>query len=173
MIIRPFNGISPKIDPSAFIAEGAVIIGDVRIGPGASIWYGCVVRGDVNRIRIGANTNIQDGTVIHVSREDFPTVIEDEVTIGHGAMIHGCTIERGSLIGIGAIVLDGAVVGAESFIAAGSLVTPGTVVPPRSMMMGSPAKVKKILGDDEVAQVQTFWQNYVTLSEIYMAEDRD
>lgn len=173
MIIRPFNGISPKIDPSAFIAEGAVIIGDVRIGPGASIWYGCVVRGDVNRIRIGANTNIQDGTVIHVSREDFPTVIEDEVTIGHGAMIHGCTIERGSLIGIGAIVLDGAVVGAESFIAAGSLVTPGTVVPPRSMMMGSPAKVKKILGDDEVAQVQTFWQNYVTLSEIYMAEDKD
>lgn len=173
MIIKPFNGISPKIDPTAFIAEGAVIIGDVEIGPGASVWYGCVLRGDVNHIRIGANTNIQDGTVVHVSRVDFPTVIADEVTIGHGAMIHGCTIERGSLIGIGAIVLDGVVVGAESFVAAGSLVTPGTIIPPRSMMMGSPAKVKKILGDDEVAHVQTFWQNYVTLSEIYMNEGAD
>ena len=173
MIIKPFNGISPKIDPTAFIAEGAVIIGDVEVGPGASVWYGCVLRGDVNHIRIGANTNIQDGTVVHVSRVDFPTVIADEVTIGHGAMIHGCTIERGSLIGIGAIVLDGVVVGAESFIAAGSLVTPGTIIPRRSMMMGSPAKVKKILGDDEVAHVQTFWQNYVTLSEIYMNEGAD
>lgn len=173
MIIKPFNGISPKIDPTAFIAEGAVIIGDVEIGPGASVWYGCVLRGDVNHIRIGANTNIQDGTVVHVSRVDFPTVIADEVTIGHGAMIHGCTIERGSLIGIGAIVLDGVVVGAESFVAAGSLVTPGIIIPPRSMMMGSPAKVKKILGDDEVAHVQTFWQNYVTLSEIYMNEGAD
>lgn len=173
MIIKPFNGISPKIDPTAFIAEGAVIIGDVEIGPGASVWYGCVLRGDVNHIRIGANTNIQDGTVVHVSRVDFPTVIADEVTIGHGAMIHGCIIERGSLIGIGAIVLDGVVVGAESFVAAGSLVTPGIIIPPRSMMMGSPAKVKKILGDDEVAHVQTFWQNYVTLSEIYMNEGAD
>ena len=164
MIIKPFNGISPKIDPSAFIAEGAVVIGDVEIGPGASIWYGCVLRGDVNRIRVGANTNIQDGTVVHVSRVDFPTIIAEEVTIGHGAMIHGCTIERGSLIGIGAIVLDGVVVGEESFVAAGSLVTPGTIIPPRSMMMGSPAKVKRTLGDDEVAHVQTFWQNYVTLA---------
>ena len=170
MIIKPFNGISPKIDRSAFIAEGAVVIGDVEIGPGASVWYGCVLRGDVNHIRIGANTNIQDGTVVHVSRVDFPTIIEDEVTIGHGAMIHGCTIKRGSLIGIGAIVLDGVVVGAESFVAAGSLVTPGTIIPPRSMMMGSPARVKRTLGDDEVAHVQTFWQNYVTLSEIYMNE---
>ena len=164
MIIKPFNGISPKIDPSAFIAEGAVVIGDVEIGPGASIWYGCVLRGDVNHIRVGANTNIQDGTVVHVSRVDFPTIIAEEVTIGHGAMIHGCTIERGSLIGIGAIVLDGVVVGEESFVAAGSLVTPGTIIPPRSMMMGSPAKVKRTLGDDEVAHVQTFWQNYVTLA---------
>lgn len=172
MIIKPFNGISPRIDPSAFIAEGAVVIGDVEIGPGASIWYGCVLRGDVNHIRVGANTNIQDGTVVHVSRVDFPTIIEDEVTIGHGAMIHGCTIKRGSLIGIGAVVLDGVVVGAESFVAAGSLVTPGTIIPPRSMMMGSPARVKRTLGDDEVAHVQTFWQNYVTLSEIYINEGK-
>ena len=172
MIIKPFNGICPKIDPSAFVAEGAVVIGDVEIGPGASIWYGCVVRGDVNHIRIGANTNIQDGTVIHVSRVDHPTIIADEVTIGHGAMIHGCTIESGSLIGIGAIILDGAVIGRESLIAAGSLVTPGTVIPPRFMVMGSPAKVKRALSDEEVAHIQTFWQNYVTLSEIYMKEDR-
>jgi len=163
MIIKPFKGISPKIDPTAFIAEGAVVIGDVEIGPDASIWYGCVVRGDVNHIRIGARTNIQDGTVIHVSRVDHPTIIADEVTVGHGAMIHGCNIESGSLIGIGAIVLDGVVVGRESLIAAGSLITPGTVIPPRSMVMGSPAKIKRTLDDEEVANIQTFWQNYVTL----------
>jgi carbonic anhydrase/acetyltransferase-like protein (isoleucine patch superfamily) len=163
MIIKPFKGISPRIDPTAFVAEGAVVIGDVEIGPGASIWYGCVVRGDVNFVRIGARTNIQDGTVIHVSRVDHPTIIADEVTVGHGAMIHGCTIEAGSLIGIGSIVLDGAVIGRESLIAAGSLVTPGTVIPPRSMVMGSPAKIKRTLDDEEVANIQTFWQNYVTL----------
>jgi carbonic anhydrase/acetyltransferase-like protein (isoleucine patch superfamily) len=164
MIIKPFKGISPKIDATAFIAEGAVVIGDVEVGAGASIWYGCVVRGDVNHIRIGANTNIQDGTVIHVSRIDHPTIIADRVTVGHGAMIHGCTIETGCLIGIGAIILDGAVIGSESFIAAGSLITPGTVIPPRSMVMGSPGKVKRTLSDDEVAHTQTFWQNYVTLA---------
>jgi len=163
MIIKPFKGISPRIDPTAFVAEGAVVIGDVEIGPGASIWYGCVVRGDVNFVRIGARTNIQDGTVIHVSRVDHPTIIADEVTVGHGAMIHGCNIESGSLIGIGAIVLDGVVVGRESLIAAGSLITPGTVIPPRSMVMGSPAKIKRTLDDEEVANIQTFWQNYVTL----------
>jgi len=164
MIVKPFKGISPKIDPTAFIAEGAVVIGDVEVGAGASIWYGCVVRGDVNHIRIGANTNIQDGTVIHVSRVDHPTIIADRVTVGHGAMIHGCTIETGSLIGIGAIILDGAVIGSESLIAAGSLITPGTVIPPRSMVMGSPGKVKRTLSDDEVAHIQTFWRNYVTLA---------
>jgi carbonic anhydrase/acetyltransferase-like protein (isoleucine patch superfamily) len=164
MIIKPFKGISPRIDSTAFVAEGAVVIGDVEIGPGASIWYGCVVRGDVNFVRIGARTNIQDGTVIHVSRVDHPTIIADEVTVGHGAMIHGCTIESGSLIGIGSIVLDGAVIGRESLIAAGSLVTPGTVIPPRSMVMGSPAKIKRTLDDEEVANIQTFWQNYVTLA---------
>jgi len=163
MIIKPFKGISPRIDSTAFVAEGAVVIGDVEIGPGASIWYGCVVRGDVNFVRIGARTNIQDGTVIHVSRVDHPTIIADEVTVGHGAMIHGCNIESGSLIGIGAIVLDGVVVGRESLIAAGSLITPGTVIPPRSMVMGSPAKIKRTLDDEEVANIQTFWQNYVTL----------
>ena len=164
MIIKPFKGISPRIDSTAFVAEGAVVIGDVEIGPGASIWYGCVVRGDVNYVRIGARTNIQDGTVIHVSRVDHPTIIADEVTVGHGAMIHGCNIESGSLIGIGAIVLDGVVVGRESLIAAGSLITPGTVIPPRSMVMGSPAKIKRTLDDEEVANIQTFWQNYVTLA---------
>src|SRR5215213_4965277 len=119
---------SPKIHETVFVAENAVIIGDVEIGARASIWYNCVLRGDVNFIRIGAGTNIQDGTIIHVSRgADFPTVIEHHVTIGHRATVHGCHIAQGSLIGIGAIILDGASIGKNSLIAAGSLVTPNTV----------------------------------------------
>ncbi|HQU86546.1 MAG TPA: gamma carbonic anhydrase family protein, partial [Pyrinomonadaceae bacterium] len=127
-MIKPFQNIEPKIHESAFIAENAVIIGDVEIGEQASIWYNCVLRGDVNFIRIGARSNIQDGTIIHVSRHDFPTVIEEEVTVGHSATIHGCHIEKGSLIGIGAIILDGARIGKNSLIAAGSLVTPNTII---------------------------------------------
>lgn len=163
--IRKYKGIEPKIHPSAFIAENAVIIGDVEIGADSSVWYGCVVRGDVNRIRIGSRTNVQDGTVIHVSRAQFdgPTIIGDEVTIGHGAMIHGCTIEDGALIGIGATILDGAHIGSQSFIAAGSLVTPNTVVPPKSMVMGSPAKVKRELSDEDLKDLADFWRSYVEI----------
>ena len=167
-MIKSFQNIAPKIHESAFIAENAVIIGDVEIGERASIWYNCVLRGDVNHIRIGADTNIQDGTIIHVSRgTDFPTIIEKEVTVGHSATIHGCYIEQGSLIGIGAIILDGARVGKNSLVAAGSLLTPNTVIPPRSLVMGSPAKVKRELSDDEVKDLERFWRNYVALSRIY------
>lgn len=129
-MIKSFQNKTPKIHESAFIAENAVIIGDVEIGENASIWYNCVLRGDVNFIRIGAKSNIQDGTIIHVSRgENFPTIIEEEVTVGHSATIHGCYIEKGSLIGIGATILDGARIGKNSLIAAGSLVTPNTQIP--------------------------------------------
>lgn len=167
-MIRNFDGVEPRIDPTAFVAENAVVIGDVAIGENASIWYNCVLRGDVNFIRIGARTNIQDGTVIHVSRGDrFPTVIEDEVTVGHSATIHGCHIERGSLIGIGSIVLDGARVGRNSLIAAGSLVTPNTIIPERSFVLGSPARVRRELTDEEIEGIQKFWRNYVTLIEHY------
>ncbi|GIU81858.1 MAG: gamma carbonic anhydrase family protein [Acidobacteria bacterium] len=163
MFIKAFRNFEPKIHPTAYVAENAVIIGDVEIGEQASIWYNCVLRGDVNYIRIGARTNIQDGTIIHVSRQTHPTIIEDEVTVGHSATIHGCYIERGSLVGIGAIVLDGSRIGAYSLIAAGSLVTPNTEIPPRSLVMGTPARVKRQLSDNEVEDLQRFWRNYVSL----------
>jgi gamma-carbonic anhydrase len=167
-MIKTFQAKSPQIHASAFIAETAVIIGDVEIGERASVWYNCVLRGDVNFIRIGAGTNIQDGTVIHVSRgADFPTVIEPHVTVGHSATIHGCYIEQGSLIGIGAIILDGARIGKNSLVAAGSLVTPNTIIPERSFVLGSPARVKRELSDEEVENLQKFWQNYITLIELY------
>lgn len=169
-MIKTFQNVAPKIHETAFVAENAVIIGDVRIGERASIWYNCVLRGDVNYIRIGAGTNIQDGTVIHVSRgANFPTVIEPQVTVGHSATVHGCYIETGSLIGIGAIILDGARIGKNSLVAAGSLVTPGTVIPERSFVLGSPARVRRELTDEEVENLQKFWQNYIALSEIYLA----
>jgi gamma-carbonic anhydrase len=170
-MIKSFQNIAPKIHKSAFIAENAVIIGDVEIGERASVWYNCVLRGDVNHIRIGAGTNIQDGTIIHVSRgADFPTIIENNVTVGHSATIHGCYIETGSLIGIGAIILDGARIGKNSLIAAGSLVTPNTIIPEKSFVLGSPARVKRELSDEEVENLQHFWQNYIKLSEIYIEE---
>jgi len=170
-MIKSFQNITPKINKSAFIAENAVIIGDVEIGVEASVWYNCVLRGDVNSIRIGAKTNIQDGTIIHVSRgPEFATIIEEEVTVGHSATIHGCYIEKGSLIGIGATILDGARIGKYSLIAAGSLVTPNTVIPQRSFVLGSPARVKRELTNDEIENLQHFWRNYVKLSQIYESE---
>jgi gamma-carbonic anhydrase len=168
-MIKSFQNKTPMIHESAFVAENAVIIGDVEIGENASIWYNCVLRGDVNFIKIGDRTNIQDGTIVHVSRgQDFPTIIENNVTVGHSATIHGCYIETGSLIGIGAIILDGARIGKNSLIAAGSLVTPNTIIPERSFVMGAPAKVKRELTDGEVIDLQQFWENYVMLSEIYI-----
>jgi len=167
MIIKPFRNVKPKIHPEAFVAENATIIGDVEIGAKSSIWYNVVLRGDVNFICIGAKTNVQDGTVIHVTSNDYPTIIEDEVTIGHSATIHGCHIKQGSLIGIGAIILDGASIGENSLVAAGSLVTPNTEIPPRSLVLGSPARIKRQLSEDEVFNLRRFWENYVRLIEEY------
>ncbi|MDQ3131238.1 MAG: gamma carbonic anhydrase family protein, partial [Acidobacteriota bacterium] len=127
----------------------------------------CVLRGDVNYIRVGERTNIQDGSIIHVSGKTHPTVLEDEVTLGHRVTLHGCYVERGSLIGIGATVLDGARIGANSLVGAGSLVTPNTQIPPHSLVLGSPGKVKRELSDEEVLDLEKFWRNYVTLSRIY------
>lgn len=166
-MIKNFKSIAPKIHASAFIADDAVVIGDVEIAEQASVWYGSVLRGDVNFIRIGARTNIQDGTVIHVSRRDHSTVLEEEITVGHRVTLHGCYVERGCLIGIGAIVLDGARVGRNSLVAAGSLVTPGTEIPERSLVMGSPARVKRQLTGKEVAKLEESWRNYVALSQTY------
>ncbi len=167
-MIEPFNNIHPKIDGSAFIADGAIIIGDVEIGAESSVWFGSIVRGDVNYIRIGARTNIQDGTIIHVSSKTHSTTLEDEITVGHRVTLHGCYVESGCLIGIGAILLDGVRVGRNSLVAAGSLLTPGTQIPPNSLVMGSPAKVKRELTDEELAYLDKSWRNYVELKKHYM-----
>ena len=166
-MIKSFQNLTPKIHESAFVADDAIIIGAVEIGAESSVWFGSILRGDVNHIRIGARTNVQDGSIIHVSRKTHPTIIEDELTLGHRVTLHGCHIETGCLIGIGAIILDGVRVGRNSLIAAGSLITPNTQIPPRSLVMGSPAKVKRELGDDEARDLEKFWQNYVSLSRIY------
>ena len=166
-MIKSFQGKKPRIHETAFVAGTATIIGDVEIGEHSSIWYGAILRGDVNFIRIGARTNVQDGCIIHVSRETHPTVVEDEITLGHRVTLHGCYVETGCLIGIGATVLDGARIGNNSLVAAGSLVTPGTQIPPRSLLMGSPARVKRELTVDEIYNLARFWQNYTELLKIY------
>ncbi len=166
-MIKSFQGKTPKIRETAYITDDAIIIGDVEIGAESSVWFGSILRGDVNFIRIGERTNIQDGTIIHVSRETHSTVLEDEITVGHRVTLHGCYIETGCLIGIGATILDGTRIGRNSLVAAGSLVTPNTKIPPRSLVMGSPAKVKRELSDAEVEDLEKFWRNYVSLSRIY------
>jgi carbonic anhydrase/acetyltransferase-like protein (isoleucine patch superfamily) len=156
------------VHSTAFVDESAQVIGDVVIGAECSLWMNVVVRGDVNPIRIGRRTNLQDGTIVHVMRGTHPTLIGDEVTIGHGAIVHGCTIDARVLVGMGAIVLNGAHVGEASIVAAGTLVTEGTVVPPRSLVMGSPGKVRRPLTDDEVATVLGYAERYVQYRLDYM-----
>jgi len=158
---------TPVIHESVFIADTATVIGDVEIGEDSSVWFGSVIRGDVNYIRIGARTNIQDLTVIHVTTDAHPTVLEDEITVGHRVVLHGCHVESGCLIGIGAVLLDGVRIGAQSLVAAGSLVTPGTIIPPQSLVMGSPARVKRELTADELACLERSWRNYVDLKNRY------
>ncbi len=162
-MIKPYNGIFPKIHPSAFIADSAEVIGDVTIGEDSSIWYKTVVRGDVNFIKIGIRTNIQDLCVLHVA-DSHPLIIGDDVTAGHRAVIHACTIQSCTLIGIGAIVLDGAVVEENSMVGAGSLVAPGFKVPSGTVVMGVPAKVKRELSPEEVTQLKQSAANYVEYS---------
>ena len=147
-MLRRFRDVLPTVDPSAYVDESAQVIGDVHIGPESSVWMNVVIRGDVNAIRIGARTNVQDGTVVHVQSGTHPTTIGDEVTIGHGAIVHGCTIEDRCLVGMGAILLNGVRVGTGSIVAAGSLLPEGFQVPPRSLVMGSPAMVRRPLADD-------------------------
>ncbi len=161
-MLRTFRGILPTVDPSAYLDQSAQVIGDVHIGPESSVWMNVVIRGDVNTIRIGARTNVQDGTVVHVQAGTHPTVIGDEVTIGHGAIVHGCTVEDRCLIGMGAILLNGVSVGTESIVAAGSLLPENLQVPPRSLVMGSPAKVRRSLVDAEVGLIRRFADNYVS-----------
>ncbi|MCF8041248.1 MAG: gamma carbonic anhydrase family protein [Desulfarculaceae bacterium] len=140
-MIESINGKTPLVDPSAFIAPGAVVLGDVELGPEVSVWYGCVLRGDINWIRVGARTNLQDGSVIHVSHTGQGTLVGCEVVVGHRVVLHSCTVEDQVLIGMGAVVLDRAQVGQGAIVAAGAVVPPGMIVPPDTMVAGVPAKV--------------------------------
>lgn len=159
-MIYKFRGISPKIHPSAFLTPSSDVIGDVEIGENASIWFNVTIRGDVNTIRIGEDTNVQDGSVLHVTHKTAPLEIGKGVTIGHAVTLHGCTVKDYCLIGMRAVVLDGAVIGEESFVGAGALVTQGTIVPPRSMVLGSPAKVVRPVKPEELAFLHQSPENY-------------
>jgi carbonic anhydrase/acetyltransferase-like protein (isoleucine patch superfamily) len=168
-MISSFNKTDPGIGDAVFIAGSADVIGRVRISDDASIWHGAVIRGDVNDIIIGERTNIQDMTVIHCGHEDYAkTVIGANVTVGHSVVLHGCRIGDAVLVGMGAIILDGAVIGDESIVAAGSLVTKGRVFPKRSLIMGSPAEVKRTLVEEEIRTLYESAEGYVTLKNIYL-----
>jgi len=169
-MLRPHRGRLPRVHASAFIDQSAQVIGDVEIGEDSSVWMAVVIRGDVNHIRIGRRTNVQDGTIVHVMKDTHPTMVGDDVTIGHAAVIHGCTIENQCLVGMGAILLNGCHIGTGSIVAAGTLVPEGMVVPPRSLVMGSPAKVKRSLGDDAVADIQMYADRYVQYRLDYMGQ---
>ncbi len=159
--IIAYKGIYPKIHPSVFLCEGVRIIGDVEIGEDSSIWYNTVIRGDVNYIRIGKRVNVQDMTMIHVTHDTCPTILEDNVSIGHLAAIHGCTLKKGCLIGIGAKVLDGAVVGEECLVAAGAVVRENFIVPPRVLIAGVPGKIIRDLTPEEIKRVTDTTTNYM------------
>jgi carbonic anhydrase/acetyltransferase-like protein (isoleucine patch superfamily) len=161
MGIRSFQGVNPRLHPSVFVADGAQVIGDVEIGEDSSVWYNSVLRGDVNSIRIGLRTNIQDLTMMHVHKGRHPCVVGDDVTVGHHVVLHGCRVGNRVLVGIGAVLLDGVVVEDDSFIAAGALLTPGTVVPAGSMVMGAPGKVKRVLTSEERAFLLVSAAGYV------------
>ena len=161
------RGKTPKIDPSCFVAGNGAVIGDVEIGAKSSVWYNVVIRGDVNQIRIGSETNIQDGSVLHGTYEKFGTFLGNRVTVGHLAMLHGCEIGDGCLIGMGSIVMDGVKIGANSLVGAGSLVTEGSVFPPRSLILGRPAKFKRELTAEEVDLLEHSADNYLLYSSWY------
>lgn len=170
-ILRHYKDKKPLIGKQVFIAESAALIGDVEIGPRSSIWYGAVLRGDVFHIKVGADTSIQDNAVVHVTDGRHASLIGNRVTVGHGAIIHGCTVEDSCIIGMGAVVMDRAHIGARSIIGAGALVTPGTVVPEGHLAVGSPARVKRALTDDELAWIENSALHYVELAAEYMKDE--
>lgn len=169
MMLRQYRGVSPRVDATAYVDQSAQVIGDVQIGAESSVWMNAVVRGDVHWIRIGDRSNVQDGTVVHVMNGTHPTTIGNDVTIGHGAIVHGCTLGDRVLVGMGAILLNGATVGADSIVAAGTLLTEETRIPPRSLVMGSPGKVRRPLSDAEVASILQYSERYVGYRLDYMS----
>jgi carbonic anhydrase/acetyltransferase-like protein (isoleucine patch superfamily) len=175
--LRSFNRIAPRLGERVFIDPACTVIGDVHIGDDSSIWPGTLIRGDVNAIRIGARTNIQDGSIVHVSHDGpdgrpigYPTHIGDDVTIGHGAIVHACTIGNACLIGMGAIILDGAVIADHAFIAAGTVIPPGKTVGSGELWLGNPARCVRTLNEKDIAQLYYSAQHYVRLKDVYLAE---
>jgi gamma-carbonic anhydrase len=167
--VRSYGGKHPRIGTGVFLAETCALIGDVQIGDMSSIWYSAVLRGDVMTIRIGARTNLQDGTVVHVTSEQFGTTVGDDCTIGHSVILHGCTIEDGCLIGMGSTILDGARIGRGSLVGAGALVTPGTDIPPGSLVLGAPARVVRPVKQNEREQIEYGAAHYVEQARRYLA----
>ncbi len=169
-MVRTFQGIKPTIPKSCFIEETAVVIGEVVMGEDCSVWFNAVIRGDVNYIRIGERTNVQDLCMLHVTHDTHPLIIGNDVTIGHHVVLHGCTIQDRVLVGMGAIIMDGAVIGEDSVVGAGALVTEGTAVPPKSLILGSPAKVKRPVTEKELAWVRESAENYVRYARQYLSD---
>ncbi len=168
MSLHEYNGITPKLGARVFIAEGAHVIGDVEIGDDSSIWFNTIVRGDVNHIRIGHHTNIQDASICHVQRNLYPCIVGDHVTVGHGVILHGCQVESHCLIGMRSTLLNNVHVGSESIIAAGALITEGTVIPPRSMVMGMPGKVRREVTEEEIARIHGSAKHYSNFKDTYL-----
>ena len=171
-MIAPFLNVSPSFDDSVWIAPSAVVVGDVSLGTDASIWYGAMLRGDVHYISIGERTNVQDLSVVHVSRGTHPCVIGAGVTIGHSVFVHGCTVEDDSLIGMGAVVLDGAIIGRGSLVGARALVTKDTIIPPNSLVLGTPAKAIRQLTDSEAESIRANATHYVRLARMYAGKEQ-
>ncbi len=169
-MIRSFENKTPVLGEDCFVAETAVVIGDVEVGARSSVWYGVVLRGDVHHIRIGEEVSVQDNTVVHVTSGQHPTIVGDRVTIGHSVVLHGCTVGDECLIGMGAIIMDRALIGKNCVVGAGALVTPGTEIPEGHLALGSPAKVSRPLTDEELRWVKTSAKHYVDLAKRYLAE---
>jgi gamma-carbonic anhydrase len=169
-MIRPYRGVMPRIADSAYIDPSAQLIGDVVIGERSSVWLNVAIRGDVNHVRVGDETSVQDNSVLHVDHVVYPCIIGNRVTVGHGVVLHGCVIEDEALIGIGAIVLNGARIGRGAIVAAGSLVPEGMDVPPETLVMGTPARVKRAVTEEEKQRFRKNCDNYVRITAIYKEE---
>jgi carbonic anhydrase/acetyltransferase-like protein (isoleucine patch superfamily) len=170
MPVYSLGSLTPVIADDVFIAPGAQVIGDVHIGAGSSIWFNCVVRGDGNSIRIGARSNIQDGSIIHITRKTHGTIIGDDVLVGHMAIIHGCTLENSSFVGLGAIVMDGCVIESNAMLAAGAMLTPGKRLPSGQMWAGRPAKYVRDLTPDEMTRNRAGASGYAELAQHFLQQ---
>ncbi|MBI5238246.1 MAG: gamma carbonic anhydrase family protein [Deltaproteobacteria bacterium] len=166
-MLLPYKGITPKLHETVFVQDGVRIIGDVEIGEKSSVWFNTVIRGDVNYIRIGKRTNIQDNSSLHVTKDTYPLIIGDDVTVGHGVVLHGCTVKDRCLIGMGAVLLDDAEIGPDSIVGAGALVTEGTKVPSGSLVIGMPGRVSRPLSIEEISRILMSADNYIEYTKNY------